>query len=746
MDSSIRKNQNKEQHAYQNANLPIKTRIEDLLSRMSLYEKIGQMTQLDITMINTTGKQRDVQLDPEKARKLILEHHIGSFLNGESVPAQKWLDFTKDLCRISSEETRLGIPLIYGIDHIHGASYVKEATIFPHAINLGATFEPQHAFEAGKTTVAESARLGHHWIFAPVLDLGLNPLWPRFYETYGEDPYLAGELGSAYVRGLQDETSTKPIKTAATGKHFLGYSDPRTGRDRTPAHIPMQQIHEFHRVAFQRAVDAGMRSVMLNSGEVNGVPVHASKQLIQGLLREQMGFKGVVVTDWADVEKLVNFHYTAPNYTEAVFDVITAGVDVCMTPRSLEFNESLLSLAESGRIPESRIDESVRRILMLKFELGLFEHPVPGSERLNAENFSNNRDIARKAAEDSIVLLKNEDVLPLSKPSRIGVLGPAANSKRCLSGGWTYRWQGGDEQDFPESTETIVHAIRKEFPAAEIDLLQLPDTELNESELHNSFGSYDLIVYAGGEEPYTEFAGNINDLYLPENQLNDIKRLNSSGSPVALVLVSGRPRLIHTISEETNAIIFAGLPGNEGATAIAGILSGRVNPSGKLPFSYPMSPNHFLPYNHKRSNIYHFDPSEANLIIQSDHPTSLFPFGSGLSFSNFRYSNLRLNSELLNDTEEGFITATITIENTGNMPGTETVLWFLSNRFGKISRPVKELRHFDKVNLKAGESKSVSFEIKKHHLAYPNENGEPVFEKNGYDVLVGGLKAGFNLA
>ena len=315
--------------------------IEDLLSRMSLAEKVGQMTQLDITLINPSGVQKDVRLDVRKARDLIATHHIGSFLNGEAVPPVDWFVFMEELTRIAVEESRLGIPLIYGIDHIHGASYVKGATLFPHSINLGATFDPEHARTAGRITALESADLGHHWVFAPVMDLGVNPMWPRFYETYGEDPLLCGRMGAAFVDGLQNAAASEPTRQAATAKHFLGYSDPKSGWDRTPAHLSMQQIQEWHRPAFQMVVDAGVKAVMVNSGEINGVPVHASRELLTDLLRRQMGFEGVVVTDWDDIRKLVDFHQTAEDYKEATYQCVMAGIDMSMTPLTLDFNTAL---------------------------------------------------------------------------------------------------------------------------------------------------------------------------------------------------------------------------------------------------------------------------------------------------------------------------------------------------------------------------------------------------------------------
>jgi len=721
---------------YQNPEASIDERVEDLLDRMTIYEKIGQMTQLNITTINETGHQSNVVLVEEKARELIGKHHIGSFLNGEAVPPEQWFEFMDALTRLAIEESRLNIPIIYGIDHIHGASYLGGSTIFPQAINLGATFNKKHSYNTGYVTAYESADLGHHWNFAPVLDLGVNPLWPRLWETFGEDPHLASVMGRAYLDGFNTE-DTYPKKVAATAKHFLGYSDPKSGWDRSPAYIPMQAIHEFHRPPFQAVVDGGIRTVMLNSGEVNGVPVHASYELITELLREEMGFEGVVLTDWADIEKLVDFHYTAKNFKEATYQAVTAGVDMSMTPLTLEFNEAMVELVEEGRITEERVDESVRRILRLKFDLGLFEDPFPRNDRFDRIGREENRLKALDAARESIILLKNDNgVLPAENPQKIILAGLSANSKRNLSGGWTIAWQGGDEEQFPDRVLTILDALQLEYPDAEIVHAEnIPDRE--------ALNSADLIVYAGGETPYTEFVGNINDLSLPGDQLRDISELTRSDTPLALVLVQGRPRLITEVVINVDAILFAGLPGFEGAEAIANVISGKVNPSGKLPISYPMFPNHYIPYNHKSSDVYFFEGGDPNEIIQEEQDPSLFPFGHGLSYTTFEYSGLSLSSDQLRGDDQ--LTAEVTITNTGDRAGMESTLWFLTNHVGTITRPVKELKHFEKVSLEPGESATVEFRIDPaEHLAYPDRKGQPVLETGHFTVRIGELSKEFH--
>lgn len=729
---------------YQDPDTPIQERVEDLLQRMTIEEKIGQMTQLNITVINTTGEQRDVELDEEKARDFIVNHHVGSFLNGEAVPAKQWYEYMSKLTRIAVEESRLGIPIIYGIDHIHGASYLGGSTIFPQGINLGATFNTEHSYNMGWVTALESADLGHHWNFAPVLDLGVNQMWPRFWETYGEDPYMASEMGVAYIEGYQGNEEIYPYKVAATAKHFLAYSDPASGWDRTPVQIGMQHLHEIHRPPFQAAVDAGVKTIMANSGEVNGIPVHASHEFLTELLRDEMGFEGVVVTDWDDIGKLVDFHYTASDYKEATYEAVKAGIDVNMTPLHLGFNEALLELYNEDRISEERIDESVRRILTLKFELGLFENPFPRDDRFDRIGSDENKAKARAAADESIVLLTNENnTLPLRDPSHITLMGMSANSKRNLSGGWTLAWQGGEEEQYPEDMHTVYTALQNEFPNAEIELIEeIPANEDN-SDFINSLNQSDMLIYVGGEEPYTEFIGNITDLTLPQGQLDDIRLIAQSDTPLTLILVQGRPRIITNIYQDLDAFIHAGLPGFEGAEAIAGVVSGSVNPSGKLPFSYPQHTGHFLNYNHKSSDVYFFNPDEANHIAQVEANTSLFQFGDGLSYTTFAYSDLKLSNENVKMGEK--ITASVTVTNTGDIEGMESVLWFLTNHIGSISRPVKELKHFEKVTLQPGESKTLEFEIDPNKsLWYPDRKGQKVLEDGEFTIAIDELSATFH--
>jgi beta-glucosidase len=718
----------------------IDTKVEELLDQMTLEEKAGQMTQLNISVINTTGQQKDVYLVADKVIPLIRDHHIGSFLNGEAVPGDQWFEYMDELMHLSMEHSRLKIPIIYGIDHMHGASYVANSTIFPHNLNLGATFNVEHARNTAIITGIESADLGHHWIFAPVLDLGKNPLWPRIYETYGEDPYVAEIMGGEYVKNLENNPEIAPFKQAATGKHFIGYSDPVSGWDRTPAHIPDQQLYEFFVPGFKAAIDAGMSTMMINSAEINGIPVHASKEILTDLLRDYLGFEGVVVTDWADVAQLVTKHKIAPNIKEATYLAVEAGIDMSMTPYDLSFTEALIELVQEGRISEERVNESVRRILKLKFELGLFENPYPSDDRLYRIGTDAHKQLAYDAAVESIVLLKNEEnVLPLSgDQENILIVGPSSNSKRNLSGGWTLAWQGGPEERYPDDVETIFTATQKAFPNANVEYIQDISAE-NLSAIVTKAEAADAIIYAMGETPYTEGVGNISTLTLPKEQHNVINATTGLDAAKILVMVQGRPRLITGMVDKVDAVLFAGLPGNEGGSAIANLIAGDEIPSGKLPITYPKFAGTFYPYNHK---VAVFTPSnQANEQFVS---TTMFEFGAGLSYTTFEYSDFSLSSSELS--KDGTLTASVTVTNTGEVTGKESVLWFLSDHFASITRPVKELRNFEKVELTPGESKTLTFEIVPlEDLSFPNKEGDILLEKGGFTLQVGGLTTDFEL-
>ena len=714
----------------------IESKISDLLGQMTLEEKIGQMMQINNSQYAQSesleayyGAPPDVlvSIDTTKLVALLDQYHIGSFLNGIAVSAQAWHDYSKQLQEINMQHSRLKIPLIYGIDHMHGANYLENSTIFPHSINIAATFDTDFSESEGKIVGLETADLGHHWIFCPVVDLGKNPLWPRFYETYGEDPYLSAAMGSVYVEALQNNPGTSPYKQAATAKHFIGYSDPKNGWDRTPAEISDQSLHEFFVPPFQALVDAGIKTFMINGGEVNGVPVHASYELLTKLLRDQMGFKGVVVTDWEDVIRLHSTHKVARDMKEATYKAIMAGIDMSMTPYETDFFGALKKLVEEGSISMERIDLSVSRILRLKFDLGLFENPYPRDDRFDVIRKDEHVQEALNTARESIVLVKNDDVLPLSDETRIVVAGLNADSKKGLCGGWTLRWIPTEEDIFPEYMPTFFEALQQEFGQNNVTLA----TAENLIQRSRNAGA---IVLAVGEEPYSETPGNITDLSLAPEQMALVNLAISTGKPVILVMIAGRPRMITPALPSAKAFIWAGLPGFEGGTALAEIISGKVNPSGKMPFSYPAQPNHWYPYNHKNMEQFFDHPDTVNTIAG---------FGHGLSYTTFTYSNLNIDKNEISGTET--ITARVTVTNTGSEAGKESVLWFIRDEVGNITRPVKALKHFEKRLIQPNESLEFTFEINpEKDLSYPDKHGEKRLEAGSFQVIVDTLSHSFN--
>jgi len=711
--------------------------IDSLLEQMTLEEKIGQMTQIAINKILTDsiaenyGSATKFELDTGKVIHYVKDFHVGSFLNGRAVPPENWYRVTNTLQRINAEYS--AIPLLYGIDHVHGSSYLKGGTVFPHNMNLANTFDSQYAYHAGRTASVETADLGHNWNFSPVLGIGRSKSWGRFYETYGEDPLVVSRMGAAEVRGIQDSGATAPFQVASTAKHFLGYSDPKSGWDRSPAEIPDQILREFFLPPFRAAIQAGVKTIMLNSGEINGIPVHASREIVTHLLREELGFTGVVITDWKDIIALEEMHRVAKNHKEATFLAVQAGIDVAMTPFRTDFCTDLAELVREGRITEERIDRSVRRILQLKIDLGLFENPYPGLDRVeNRVGRPENREYALQAARESIVLMKNQrKVLPLDDPGTILLTGPNADRKEPLCGGWTYRFMPTSEHWFPEMMPTVFEAMRDQFPDADIRLVQ-------EQEFDAAAEEADAIVIAAGEpRAYAETEGTIDDLHLADNQIRLIHQAVETGKPVILLLIEGRPRLIPEVYDSCDAVLFVGLPGPQGATALAEILSGAVNPSGKLSFTYPYRSGHIIPYNHKHSEY-----SPLRPVSQALHRYAIGQFGHGLSYTTFRYHDLKMDTLLAGP--EDSLTCQVTVTNTGDRAGKEAVLWYISDEFASITRPVKELQHFDKMSIEPGQSETFTFTIHpEKHLAFPDAEGVQQLESGMFTVSVGDLKSRF---
>ncbi|MCB0618122.1 MAG: glycoside hydrolase family 3 C-terminal domain-containing protein [Saprospiraceae bacterium] len=710
--------------------------IDRLLSRMTLEEKIGQMTQLNITTIVQDSILEDYAnvthyvIDTVKLVRFLRDWHIGSFLNGRAVSPENWYYVTSTIQSLNAQYS--DIPILYGIDHVHGASYLKNGTIFPHNLNIGCSFDTVHAFQAARTAALETADLGHNWLFAPVLGLGKAKTWGRFYETYGEDPHLIGKMGVAAVNGIQDPSATEPYRTAACAKHFLGYSDPRSGWDRSPAEIPEQALREFFLPPFREAIEAGALTIMINSGEINGIPVHASRELLTGLLRDELGFRGIALTDWLDIIALEQMHFVAENEKEATYQAIMAGVDMSMAPLSTSFCSYLRELVLEGRIPESRIDESVRRILWVKLKLGLFDQVMPRNDRLERINSPATVELALNAARESMVLIKNDEekVLPI-RDGKILLTGFTHDSKVALCGGWTYRFAADGDRWFPEDMPTIKDAFLAEFGPEKIAFQE-------DRPLREAAADVDLIVIATGEDrAYAETQGTIDDLHLDPGQTRLILEAIATGKPVVLILTEGRPRLIPEVFEEVEAVLFAGLPGVYGAQAIAEIVSGKVNPSGKMSFSYPKRSGHIISYNHKRSEYSTLRPVSDEL-----KRFAIAPFGHGLSYSTFNYSNLQMDT-LLTSAEQ-VLQVSVEVTNTSDVAGKEAVLWFVADEVGSITRPVKELVHFEKQLLGPGETRTFRFALDPwRDLSFPDKDGRLQLEDGSFELQVGNLQKRF---
>ena len=730
-------------------------RIEDLLKRMTLEEKVGQMTQLAIGMV-VSGRDQDVRIDPAKLDKAIVNYGVGSILNvsDQALTLDTWHQIISQIQDVATKKTRLGIPVIYGIDSIHGANYVQGATLFPQEIGMAATFNPELMKRASEIAAMETRAAGIPWSFSPVLDLGRNPLWPRFWETFGEDPYLAKVMGVAFVRGLEGNDVSSQQQVAASLKHYMGYSFPLTGRDRTPAWIPENYLREYFLPTFQEAVKAGARTVMINSGEINGVPGHINRHILTDILRIELGFKGFVVSDWEDIKKLVTTWRVAANEKEATRMAIMAGIDMSMVPLDYSFADQLVALVKEGAVPQSRIDEAVRRILLVKFELGLFEKPMPDASLKAKFALPESRQVSLQAARESITLLKNSNnVLPLAKTAKVLVTGPTADSLISLNNGWTWVWQGSEESLYPKDRHTIRRAIEAKLGANNVTFVQgTKITRLAGSTSNNTptdqeeevdiaaaveaARNVDVIVLALGEGSYCETPGNITDLTIGEPQIKLAEALKATGKPIVLVLVEGRPRIINRIADSAAAILMAYNPSNEGGTAIADVLFGDVNPSGKLPFTYPRTPNGLINYDHKP-----FETENTAFGNMAFNPQ--FQFGDGLSYTTFTYSDLRLGKQTISMNEE--LPVSVTVRNSGSRVGKEAVLLYVSDLVASLSPPGKRLRRFAKISLEPGQSRTLTFKLRAEDLSFIGADNKPVVEPGEFEVKIAGLTQRFTV-
>ncbi len=720
----------------------IDRKVELLLSQMTLEEKIGQMSQFTIDMIiadSTNRFGRDVELDSAKLYTILVKYKAGSILNvaAHAYSLETWRKIIAGIQDVAMNHTRLGIPVIYGIDAIHGANYVTGATLFPQQIAQAATWNPDLTEKIAEITAYETRAAGIPWNFSPVLGLGRQPVWPRFYETFGEDVYLAKQFAAAMIRGYQGDDPSDPHRVAACMKHFIGYSFPLSGRDRTPAWIPERFLLEYFVPPFQTAVDNGVLTAMINSGEINGIPTHADKAIVTDLLRGKMGFDGVVVTDWEDIIRLHTAYHVAKDVKEAVKLAFDAGIDISMIPYDTTFMSIVKQLVAEGQITEQRIDRSVRRILKLKYKLGLFDNPLPNPDDYPLFGSKQFDSISLQAAREAITLLKNRNnILPLDKNTKILVTGPTANSMRSLNGGWTYTWQGERTDSALAGYLTIYEALAKKFKNVTYVPGTTYDSIIDIDAAVGAAKASDAIVLCLGEPSYTEKPGDIPDLYLPDAQIKLAKELAKTGKPIILVLVEGRPRLISPFEQEMTAVIQTYLPGPNGGLALAEILAGETNPSGKLPYTYPKYPNAITHYDHTYSEAVptHFGKKDFE---------PQYPFGYGLSYTTFKYSNLRLSGKKLKMDDTLVITVDIT--NTGDRAGKEVVQLYISDLYAQISPPVKRLRGFEKIYLEPGETKTVTFRIAPEDLAFVGLDNKWVVEPGEFVVHIADLSEKFTI-
>jgi beta-glucosidase len=712
-------------------------RVEALLSRMTLEEKVGQMTQ--VTLGTVAAAEQDVNghvlLDPARLREAIVEHHVGSILNvvNASLTVEGWHALLAEIQDVALNETRMGIPVLYGIDFVHGGNYLRTGTILPHNIGLAATFNRELVRRSAVITAEDALASGLQWNFAPVLDVGRIQLWPRYYETFGEDPFVAAVMGREATAGLQQ---TGPV--AATLKHYLGYSGSEVGRDRTPANLTERVVREYYLPPFLEGVHAGAMSVMVNSGEIDGVPVHASRYWLTDVLRGELGFEGVIVTDWQDVIFLHTRHRVAPTVKDAVRMAVEAGIDMSMTPHEYSFAAHLAELVREGVIPEARVDESVRRILTMKHQLGLLDNALPDPAWRERSGTAAARADARQAARESVTLLANNGVLPLDRDARILVTGPAANALSPLHGGWTHTWQGTDPRYFPDDTPTILDAIRARASRVTFATGSGFEQPGDAEEAVRAALRADVAVIAVGEDAYAEWVGDVVDLTLPAAQLDLVRAIQATGTPTVLVLVQGRPRVISAVADSAAAIVMAYQPGMEGAEAIAEVLFGEHNPAGRLPFTYPRHPNALDTYDHRFTQTLgtDFDRSSTGFNPQ-------FAFGHGLGYTTFAYSGLRLGSPTMEPA--GSQTVEVTVTNTGDRAGQHSVLLFVRQHYASLTPAVRRLRGFEKIELAPGASQTVRFMLTAHDLGFVGTDGKTRLEPGVFSVMVGDLEAVFEL-
>lgn len=723
----------------------IEAQVEQTLKKLTLEEKIGQMMELVTDLFGANDKNGVFYIDEHKTDSILSRYKIGSILNAPNTcapTAKQWEKYISQIQKISMK--RIGIPCVFGLDQNHGSTYTQGGTLFPQNINVAATFNREIARRSAEATAYETRAVSVPWTYSPTVDLGRDARWPRIWENFGEDCYLSSEMGKAMVYGFQgeDPNNIDQYHIATSMKHFMGYGVPWTGKDRTPAYISPAGLREKHFAPFLAGLQAGALTVMVNSASVNGMPMHANKEFLTGWLKEETGWDGVLITDWADINNLYTREMVAKDKKDALRIAINAGIDMIMEPYSCDACGYLVELVKEGKIPMSRIDDACRRVLRMKYRLDLFKNPtqkLKNYPKFGGEEFAK---LALEGATESMVLLKNEgNILPLQHGKKILLTGPNANQMRCLDGGWSYTWQGHRADEFAGKYNTIYEAFCNEYGKENVILNQGVTYnekgkywEENEPQIQEAVAAAkdaDVIVACIGENSYTETPGNLTDLWLSENQRNLVKALAQTGKPVILVLNEGRPRLIADIEPLAQGIINILIPGNMGGDALANLVSGKSNFSGKMPYTYPKEINSLANYDFKKSEEV---GTMEGAYDYNAKITQQWGFGYGLSYTSYKYSNLKVSQS---DFRHGdIIKVSVDVKNTGKVAGKESVLLFSSDLIASIVPDGRRLRAFDKVELQPGETKTMTFELKADDLAFVGWNGKWRLEEGDFKLMI----------
>ena len=723
----------------------IEAQVEQTLKKLTLEEKIGQMMELVTDLFGANDKNGVFYIDEHKTDSILSRYKIGSILNAPNTcapTAKQWEKYISQIQKISMK--RIGIPCVFGLDQNHGSTYTQDGTLFPQNINVAASFNREIARRSAEATAYETRAVSVPWTYSPTVDLGRDARWPRIWENFGEDCYLSSEMGKAMVYGFQgeDPNNIDQYHIATSMKHFMGYGVPWTGKDRTPAYISPADLREKHFAPFLAGLQAGALTVMVNSASVNGMPMHANKDILTGWLKEETGWDGVLITDWADINNLYTREMVAKDKKDALRIAINAGIDMIMEPYSCDACGYLVELVKEGKIPMSRIDDACRRVLRMKYRLDLFKNPtqkLKNYPKFGGEEFAK---LALEGATESMVLLKNEgNILPLQHGKKILLTGPNANQMRCLDGGWSYTWQGHRADEFAGKYNTIYEAFCNEYGKENVILNQGVTYnekgkywEENEPQIQGAVDAAkdaDIIVACIGENSYTETPGNLTDLWLSENQRNLVKELAKTGKPVVLVLNEGRPRLIADIEPLAQGIIDILIPGNMGGDALVGLVSGKSNFSGKMPYTYPKEINSLANYDFKKSEEV---GTMEGAYDYNAKITQQWGFGYGLSYTSYKYSNLKVSQS---DFRHGdIIKVSVDVKNTGKVAGKESVLLFSSDLIASMVPDGRRLRAFDKVELQPGETKTVTFELKADDLAFVGWNGKWRLEEGDFKLMI----------